>query len=137
MASKRERVLKQIEHHRACIRTLRGSIHGDRSGRGRRELRTFDHVGPKTENDFRGRAAANGWKVSKRGWPDFILRKGSRVVFVEVKTYAATELKDDQQQIAELLAAAGFEVFRWDPERGFRPIKGAPTGVPFNSGIHS
>lgn len=133
----RDQALAEIKQHLDRIRTLRRSLRPeDLAGLGRRQPREPGLIGPRTERDFRERAATNGWRVSKRGWPDFILRKGSRVVFVEVKTYAGTALKDDQQQIAELLVTAGFEVFRWDPEQGFKAI-GAPTGIPFNSGIQS
>jgi hypothetical protein len=129
----KERTIGKIKHHLDCISNLKKSLRQeDLTGLGtRREReRPLQNVGPITERTFRAKAAANGWRVSKRGWPDFILRKGARVVFVEVKTYADTALKDEQQQIAELLVAAGFEVFRWDPERGFRPIKGM-KGAPF------
>lgn len=126
-------VISEIQHHFNCIRKLKRSLRAeDPVGLGRRQPREPDHVGAVTERDFRDRAASSGWKVSKRGWPDFILRRGSRIIFVEVKTYPDTRLKDEQQQVAELLATAGFEVFRWDPTSGFQRIKGAGIGDPFD-----
>ena len=37
------------------------------------------------EYAFRKQASAEGWEVTKRGWPDFFCRKGDRVMCVEVK----------------------------------------------------
>lgn len=80
-------------------------------------------VGSITEAMFREQAADAGWIVSKRGWPDFILRRGNEICFVETKSYPGTKLKREQQDVAEILAAAGLKVYRWDPETGFVRIK--------------
>lgn len=80
-------------------------------------------VGPQTERAFRAQAASAGWEASKRGWPDFILRRGNEVAFVEVKSRDGIALKTDQTKVAELLAAAGFKVYRWSPDGGFVRIQ--------------
>jgi hypothetical protein len=73
-------------------------------------------------------AQAQGWQVTKRGWPDFICRRGEDLMCVEVKD-GSDCLSAWQQQTAADLAARGIPVFEWrrpgerDAEDGpLRPV---------------
>jgi hypothetical protein len=114
---------QQARKREAAVAALRRA---NREGNGQRERNHVHGLGAQTERLFREEAAKAGWAVSKRGWPDFILRRGGEVVFVEVKARAAKSLKPEQMEIAEMLAGAGFKVYRWSPEGGFVRIYAAP-----------
>lgn len=62
---------------------------------------------------------AEGWEVSKRGWPDFICFKGDQVMIVEVKPKGEHGLKMAQSRVMKVLAAAGLDVRRWSVDTGF------------------
>ena len=70
-----------------------------------------------TEEIFRREAHKNGWTVSKRGWPDFIITKNGETAFVEVKT-DNRKLKKSQRFILELLAKHGLECYLFKPSTG-------------------
>lgn len=89
-------------------------------------LRQFNEA----ERDFIQRAQSAGWNVTRRGWPDFFCWKSSgEVVLVEVKPNAAKNLKREQFQVAQFLAAHGIKVFRWDPQSGFTKIVRPGVGI--------
>lgn len=115
---------KQAAIRRAGARRAR--VDADPTGMGGRELKPIvpsdRTAGAIVERDFRELAAAAGYTVSKRGWPDFILERDGRIIFVEVKKNPRAGLKRDQARIAKILVAAGLEVYLWNPETGFQKI---------------
>jgi Holliday junction resolvase-like predicted endonuclease len=91
------------------------------------------------ENSFREYAESNGWTVTKRGWPDFIVfdENGDFLFFVEVKKtknqrHALESVnKDDkrkkcktqhvqfQARTIDLLRRHGFTCKVWTPKDSF------------------
>jgi hypothetical protein len=63
------------------------------------------------EAEFADWAIAQGWQVTKRGWPDFICRRGDEIMCVEVKY--ADDLSSYQRMAARDLAARGLPVYVW------------------------
>jgi hypothetical protein len=61
---------------------------------------------------------ADGWTVTKRGWPDFLAFRGDEVMAVEVKRAAAHSLKDSQERAMSALSARGVPCFRWALDSG-------------------
>lgn len=70
-------------------------------------------IGNHAEREFARWAESRGWRVTKRGWPDFICRRGGELMCVEVKY--SDGLSWAQQQTATDLAARGIPVFVWRP----------------------
>ena len=66
--------------------------------------------------------SAQGWALTKRGWPDFFCTKGDDICVVEVKPRAKTPLKPNQRNIMEKLKAYGVKFYRWDPDTGLTEI---------------
>ena len=66
--------------------------------------------------------SAQGWALTKRGWPDFFCIKGDDICVVEVKPRAKTPLKPNQRIIMEKLKAYGVKCCRWDPDTGLTEI---------------
>ena len=62
------------------------------------------------------------WQLTKRGWPDFICRKDSRVVAIEVKTKRSHRLKEEQKETLLFLASLGVECYRWTSAFGFERV---------------
>jgi len=79
--------------------------------------------GASAERRFSEQMAAEGWSVSKQGWPDFILEKGGKVALVEVKSGRHVPLSAAQRRVTGMLAAAGFSVYRWDPDDKLQPVE--------------
>lgn len=65
---------------------------------------------------------AQGWQVTKRGWPDFACFKGDMVALIEVKPRRSRHLKRQQYRLMAALAKLGVKCFRWSPDSGFEPI---------------
>lgn len=65
----------------------------------------------RAETEFAVWAHAQGWAVTKRGWPDFICRRGSEIMCVEVKE--STGLSHYQTATATDLAAHGLPTYVW------------------------
>ena len=53
---------------------------------------------------------ADGYRLLKRGWPDFIAVKGQDIRFIEVKSNRNQKLKEHQQEVLEILQTFGIEV---------------------------
>lgn len=71
----------------------------------------------KVEENFMVDALAEGFEVIRNGWPDFILVKGSEVVFIEVKAEKRAGghgeqhlLHVDQLRLLRVLEALGLKV---------------------------
>ncbi|HEY82226.1 MAG TPA: hypothetical protein G4O01_02935 [Dehalococcoidia bacterium] len=65
---------------------------------------------------------AEGWEVTKAGYPDFICRRGDEVMLVEVKPDKNHRLKRRQSEAMKALAKQGVKCLRWSPDEGFRDI---------------
>lgn len=79
----------------------------------------------KTEEEFAKQAALDGWIVTKRGWPDFICRRGLQVMAVEVKE--KDWLSPEQDAAMRDLAVVGLATFVWTKKGGFRPYPDTPV----------
>lgn len=82
------------------------------------------------EQSFFDMMKANGWNVTKRGWPDFFCfhHKTGRLSLVEIKSKRGHRLKREQFAIMQKLSECGVPCFKWTPNGGFVPIK--PTMTP-------
>jgi len=81
---------------------------------GSSEQRRIRRNGP--ENAFEVKAIENGWDVTKRGWPDFLCFKGSRVIAVEVKPLSKATGKLQYLKLAQVrtmlwLSSVGVECY--------------------------
>ena len=65
---------------------------------------------------------AEGWYVTKRGWPDFACFKGDNLALVEVKPKSSHRLERSQFRLMSTLAKYGVKCFRWSPDLGLEPI---------------
>ena len=74
----------------------------------------------RAERGFTEQARKAGWKVTKRGWPDFICYREvegeTRVVFVEVKPTRKYRTRAAQERLFSFLGAIGIEVVIWSPD---------------------
>lgn len=85
----------------------------------------------KAEDAFEKFMYAEGWSVTKRGWPDFLAfktegkgeKKKHQVILVEVKADGSHPLKPEQYRVFQILASAGFLCYRYDPENGLNLYK--------------
>ncbi len=89
--------------------------------------RNFIRTSSAAEREFVNHAIAEGWRVLKSGWPDFILVGGDGSTrFVEVKR-PRQGLKKNQTEVARILARRGIRVERCTPGRsdgtGASPIE--------------
>ena len=75
------------------------------------------------------RLKADGWELTKRGWPDFACFKNGKMILVEVKPKRSYRLKHWQHRILQALAEVGVGCYRWDPDEGFSVVK-APVDLP-------
>jgi hypothetical protein len=69
------------------------------------------------EQQFAEWAESEGWTVSKRGWPDFMCRRGEERMAVEVKA-GKDGLRAEQIAAISDLLDAGMPTFMWTPEHG-------------------
>ena len=72
---------------------------------------------------------ADGWTVTKRGWPDFFCVKNGEICAVEVKPSKSQALKRNQLAVMGMLSAKGVRCFKWSPDGGFEEVFG--TVKPF------
>ncbi len=70
-------------------------------------------------------ARANGWSVTKRGYPDFICYKGDKIMFVEVKRRKRYRLKLSQHKFMNTLKGYGVPCYRWSPDSDWFSNKSA------------
>jgi hypothetical protein len=75
------------------------------------------------EREFAAWATEQGWRPTKRGWPDFWLPGmcAGDGGCVEVKT-PATNLTRAQAALTDWLMAYGIPCFRWDEKYGLRRL---------------
>lgn len=85
----------------------------------------------KAEAKFKARAISLGYKVHRPSWPDNIIEKNGKLMFVEIKG-ASDEISREQAQTFSLLEKHGIPVYIWkdtDNARGslFRWNDGVET----------
>lgn len=78
------------------------------------------------EQQFRELAEAEGWDVTKRGWPDFLCRRNGELMAVEVKG-PHDGLSAEQYEAISDLRRAGIPTFVWSPGEGYTEV-GPPVG---------
>jgi hypothetical protein len=70
-----------------------------------------------SENLFAELARKASWKVTKKGWPDFICyHEDGRIMMVEVKASQYHRLSSAQQILFNALERLGLDVRRWSPD---------------------
>ena len=75
------------------------------------------------ERLFHERAEANGWRVTRRGWPDFFCwNEDGNFFAVEIKR-PRQRLKKHQAAVLQILADHGIPAYRWDPRTGFTSVR--------------
>lgn len=74
------------------------------------------------EAQFAQWATREGWQVTKRGWPDFICRRGVERMAVEVKH--TDDLSEPQRSAIIDLSAGPVPCFIWRPPSPRRPQRG-------------
>lgn len=87
-----------------------------------------DPILNKTEQMFVVWAEAQGWSVTKRGWPDFICRRGDEIMAVEVKG-GNDGVRPEQAQTLRDLKDAGLPTYVWWPERGLLTVGGTTESI--------
>lgn len=97
-------------------------MQGKITANGRRPANTY-------EAEFFDQAAAKGWRLTKRGWPDFFLERDGKIVCVEVKPSSSRELKGDQRRVCQALATAGIPIFVWSPDGGLQRVAVGVRGL--------
>lgn len=78
------------------------------------------------EREFAAKMLAEGWDVTKRGWPDFLCRRNGELMAVEVKG-PRDGLSRQQWETITDLRAAGIPTYVWGPSEGFTEV-GPPVG---------
>lgn len=85
-------------------------------------LRTF-----RPHNEAEGmlydKLIAEGWAVTKSGYPDFFCVKDNKLMLIEVKPKSTHRLKTNQKRILELLSTYGIPCYKWTPDGDFEEIK--------------
>jgi hypothetical protein len=74
------------------------------------------------EAQFAQWASTEGWQVTKRGWPDFICRRGVERMAVEVKH--TDDLSEPQRSAIIDLSAGPVPCYVWRPPSPRRPQRG-------------
>ena len=75
----------------------------------------------KAEKEFAQKAMEKGWNVYKTGWPDYLIIKGNRIAFVEVKD-KRDPIRQNQKRILNALVNHGFNCYIWHPKKGFKKL---------------
>lgn len=82
-----------------------------------------------TEAEFFDAAAAGGWVLSTRGWPDFFLKQGNAVCCVEVKPASSRAFRREQARVLGALSEAGIPCFCWSPDGGLQRVSVGERGL--------
>ena len=86
------------------------------------------------EAEFFDLAADAGWLLTSRGWPDFFLQKGDRIIAVEVQPAGAQKMRPAKRRLQGILAEAGIPCAVWTPDGGLSPARGGIGGERFGVG---
>jgi hypothetical protein len=80
------------------------------------------------EQGFQFWAETQGWRPTKRGWPDFFVPELAGGACVEVKK-PSERLTVEQRARMAFFTAHGIPCYRWDAVSGLRPYDAAPHSV--------
>jgi hypothetical protein len=83
------------------------------------------------EAEFFDGAAGAGWLLTKRGWPDFFLKRGEDVIAVEVKPADSRGLRREQARVLAALSEAGIPCGIWSPDGGLQRVSMGVRGLQF------
>lgn len=76
------------------------------------------------EGLFYDKMNAEGWTLTKQGWPDFFcVNDKGEFCCVEVKPKATHRLKNNQHEVMRYLQQAGVKCYKWTPDAGFQTIE--------------
>jgi len=85
---------------------------------------TSNGDGAGAEKKFQSMMVKRGWEATKHGWPDFFCSRNGKIMLVEVKNGARTQLSEAQRLILAELAKYGVPCYRWSAEEEeFEEIK--------------
>ncbi len=84
-----------------------------------RPLRSRLSNTPNAEQQFYKQATDKGWNVLRVGWPDYLIYKDNKIVFVEVKD-GSDKLKPSQVKMLDILSDHGLVCYVWKPKAGFQ-----------------
>ena len=71
-----------------------------------------------SEKIFDEKAKENGYIIYKHGFPDRVIEKDGKIVFVEVK-HPKSHLSNNQKEMHNLLRRLGLNVVTWKPNMKF------------------
>lgn len=71
-----------------------------------------------TKAAFYDLAEDAGWSVATRGWPDFFLQKGDRVIAVQAIPTGQRKLRQNDAVLQGILNELGVPCFAWSPDLG-------------------
>ena len=74
---------------------------------------------PNPEQLFYKQATDNGYTVYRSGWPDYLITKDNKIIFVEVKG-KGDKLRNSQKAMLKILSDHGLTCFIWSPIIGFK-----------------
>ncbi len=72
----------------------------------------------KAERLFCNSMLEKGWKILRRGWPDYFLfkKKGNKLCVVEIKKSEGVHLKAEQFIVLDALSNIGIKCYVWRPK---------------------
>ena len=79
------------------------------------------------EAEFFDIAAAAGWHLATRGWPDFFLQRGDDIIAVEVDP-PGRKMRPEKARLQAILRAFGIPVVQWTPDGGLGGEGGKGAG---------
>lgn len=69
------------------------------------------------EAEFFDIAAAAGWHIATRVWPDFFLQRGDQIIAVEVDP-PGRKMRPEKARLQAILARFGIPICQWTPDGG-------------------
>lgn len=81
---------------------------------------------PKNEAEglFYDLATQQGWELTRRGWPDYLVKSEGRIIAVEVKPSQGRRLKEEEAIVMDFLSLQGIDCYVWSPDGGFVAVGG-------------
>lgn len=81
-----------------------------------------------TKAAFFDLAVDAGWLVATRGWPDFFLQKGDRIIAVQTIPVGRRKLRQNDADLQGILSELGVPCFAWSPDLGLAEGRGKGGG---------
>lgn len=79
------------------------------------------------EAEFFDIAAAAGWHLATRAWPDFFLQRGDQIIAVEVDP-PGRKMRPEKSRLQAILAEFGVPIVQWTPDGGLAGKGGGGIG---------